>query len=238
MFRSSHSERGRGEAIPYQATWEVAHARDEIGLLRIARPQQRLENHLVDRKNLLSGAAGVIEIEPHRPRLIGCAERGRGKEQAGEKREHESAEEQRGGAQNRGVERRIGLLDWQLDKDQPVERGHSCTRAQHLSALDVLGRLLLRRHESFAVGTFRELGGTNPSVLGYTREHENDVVLCVNNLSRFPQPIELNLNRWSGYRPMELTGRVPFPRIGQLPYLLTLPGHGFYWFQLVEPEDD
>src|SRR5439155_19210265 len=43
-----------------------------------------------------------------------------GKEQAGEKREHESAEEQRGGAQNRGVERRIGLLDWQLDKGQPV----------------------------------------------------------------------------------------------------------------------
>ncbi|OLB65970.1 MAG: trehalose synthase, partial [Actinobacteria bacterium 13_2_20CM_2_72_6] len=95
-----------------------------------------------------------------------------------------------------------------------------------------------RRHESFAVGTFRELGGTNPSVLAYMREYKNDTVLCVNNLSRFPQPIELNLNRWAGYRPTELTGRVPFPRIGQLPYLLTLPGHGFYWFQLVEPEDD
>jgi maltose alpha-D-glucosyltransferase/alpha-amylase len=95
-----------------------------------------------------------------------------------------------------------------------------------------------RRHESFAVGSFRELGGTNPSVLAYLRESKNDVVLCINNLSRFPQPIELNLNTWAGYQPIELTGRVPFPRIGHLPYLLTLPGHGFYWFQLVGPEDD
>ena len=57
-------------------------------------------------------------------------------------------------------------------------------------------------------------------------------MLCVNNLSRFPQPIELNLQHWNGYTPVEMTGHVEFPRIGQLPYLLTLPGHGFYWFQL------
>jgi len=94
-----------------------------------------------------------------------------------------------------------------------------------------------RRHESFAVGAFRELGGSNPSVLAYLREYKEDLVLCVNNLSRFPQPIELNLNNWAGFTPIELTGRVPFPRIGHLPYLLTLPGHGFYWFQLTGPED-
>ncbi|MGZ4526625.1 MAG: alpha-glucosidase C-terminal domain-containing protein, partial [Mycobacterium sp.] len=46
------------------------------------------------------------------------------------------------------------------------------------------------------------------------------------------QPIELNLQHWSGCTPVELTGHVEFPRIGHLPYLLTLPGHGFYWFQL------
>jgi maltose alpha-D-glucosyltransferase/alpha-amylase len=68
-------------------------------------------------------------------------------------------------------------------------------------------------------------------------EGEGDTVLCVNNLSRFPQPIELNLQHWSGYTPVEMTGYVEFPRIGQLPYLLTLPGHGFYWFQLREPEE-
>jgi maltose alpha-D-glucosyltransferase/alpha-amylase len=94
-----------------------------------------------------------------------------------------------------------------------------------------------RRHEAFAVGTFRELGGSNPSVLAYLRENGDDVVLCVNNLSRFPQPIELNLQHWNGYTPVELTGHVNFPRIGQLPYLLTLPGHGFYWFQLCGSEE-
>jgi maltose alpha-D-glucosyltransferase/alpha-amylase len=96
-----------------------------------------------------------------------------------------------------------------------------------------------RRHDAFAVGTFRELGGSNPSVLAYVREldrdGEVDAVVCVNNLSRFPQPIELNLQQWSGYSPVELTGHVEFPAIGHLPYMLTLPGHGFYWFQLREP---
>jgi maltose alpha-D-glucosyltransferase/alpha-amylase len=81
------------------------------------------------------------------------------------------------------------------------------------------------------------MGGSNPSVLAYARETEGDVVLCVNNLSRFPQPIELNLQQWNDYTPVELTGQVHFPRIGNLPYLLTLPGHGFYWFQLSESEE-
>jgi maltose alpha-D-glucosyltransferase/alpha-amylase len=94
-----------------------------------------------------------------------------------------------------------------------------------------------RRHPAFAIGTFKELGGSNPSVLAYLREEGDDVVLCVNNLSRFPQPIELYLQQWNGYIPVELKGNVEFPRIGQLPYLLTLPGHGFYWFALRASEE-
>jgi maltose alpha-D-glucosyltransferase / alpha-amylase len=60
-------------------------------------------------------------------------------------------------------------------------------------------------------------------------------VLCVNNLSRFPQPVELDLRLYEGHRPIELLGGVEFPRIGELPYLLTLAGHGFYWFRLHTP---
>jgi maltose alpha-D-glucosyltransferase/alpha-amylase len=71
-------------------------------------------------------------------------------------------------------------------------------------------------------------------VLAYVREWEGDVVLCVNNLSRFAQPVELSLQRFEGRTPIELLGRVPFPRIGELPYLLTLGPYGFYWFQIVE----
>ena len=62
-----------------------------------------------------------------------------------------------------------------------------------------------------------------------------DTVLCVCNLSRFAQPAELPLQRWEGKVPIELLGRVPFPRIGELPYFVTLAPYGFYWFELVDP---
>ena len=57
-------------------------------------------------------------------------------------------------------------------------------------------------------------------------------MLCVNNLSRFPQPCELMLEQLAGKVPVELIGRVPFPPIGELPYFVTLRPHGFYWFSL------
>jgi maltose alpha-D-glucosyltransferase/alpha-amylase len=94
-----------------------------------------------------------------------------------------------------------------------------------------------KQHPAFGLGDFHELGGSNPSVLAYVRRHidaegNKDVVLCVNNMSRFPQPVELDLIEWKDWVPTELTGGVPFPPIGELPYLLTLPGHGFYWFAI------
>ena len=89
-----------------------------------------------------------------------------------------------------------------------------------------------KQHPCFGMGTFTDLGGSNPSVLSYVREFGDDVVLCVNNLSRFPQPIELDLRQWQGVEPVELLGGVHFPTIGELPYLLTLGAHGFYWFRL------
>jgi maltose alpha-D-glucosyltransferase / alpha-amylase len=89
-----------------------------------------------------------------------------------------------------------------------------------------------KRHPTFGTGTFAELGASNPSILAFVREFGDDRVLCVNNLSRFPQPVELDLRPFDGWRPVELTGLVPFPPIGELPYLLSLPGHGFMWFAL------
>ena len=104
------------------------------------------------------------------------------------------------------------------------------------SLLHWLQRMLQvrKRHPLFGIGSFEVLTAENPSVLAYVREWENDVVLCVNNLSRFAQPVELSLQRFEGRTPIELLGRVPFPRIGELPYLLTLGAYGFYWFQIVE----
>ncbi|SEF34700.1 maltose alpha-D-glucosyltransferase/ alpha-amylase [Amycolatopsis pretoriensis] len=100
-----------------------------------------------------------------------------------------------------------------------------------------------KQHHAFAEGEFVDLGGSNPSVLAYKRQWRRpdggeDVVLCVNNLSRFPQPVELDLSAHRGCTPVELTGGVRFPSIGELSYLLTLPGHGFYWFQLTSSGDE
>jgi len=94
-----------------------------------------------------------------------------------------------------------------------------------------------RQHPVFGMGSYEELGSSNPSVLAFVREFGDDRVLCVNNLSRFPQPVELDLRRFEGSVPVELTGLVQFPRIGELPYLLSLPGHGFLWFALRAPEE-
>ena len=65
---------------------------------------------------------------------------------------------------------------------------------------------------------------------------DGDAIVCVNNLSRFPQPVELDLRRFEGLVPVELLGGVPFPAVGELPYLLTLGGYGFYWFRLIDPD--
>ena len=71
---------------------------------------------------------------------------------------------------------------------------------------------------------------------GAAASFEAENILCVANLSRTPQPVELDLARFKGLVPVELSGQTAFPPIGDLPYLLTLPGHGFYWFHL-SPSD-
>ena len=71
-------------------------------------------------------------------------------------------------------------------------------------------------------------------MLSYAREHtteDDDIVLCVNNLSRFPQPVELDLRRWEGC-PRRAARRRAVPRDRRAAYLLTLGGYGFYWFRL------
>jgi len=93
-----------------------------------------------------------------------------------------------------------------------------------------------KQHPLFGTGRFEVLSAENPSVLAYVRTGDDgDIVLCVCNLSRFAQPAELPLQQYEGKIPIELLGRVPFPRIGELPYFVTLAPYGFYWFQLVEP---
>ncbi|MYW48599.1 trehalose synthase, partial [Streptomyces sp. SID486] len=96
-----------------------------------------------------------------------------------------------------------------------------------------------KQNPAFGLGSYTELPSSNPAVLAFLREAplaeeggDDDLVLCVHNFSRFAQPTELDLSRFGGRHPVELFGGVRFPAIGELPYLLTLAGHGFYWFRL------
>ena len=102
------------------------------------------------------------------------------------------------------------------------------------SLLNWTKRMLALRghHAAFGRGTIRFLTPSNRRILAYLREYDDEVILCVANLSRLPQAVELDLSAFEGRVPVELTGMSPFPPIGQLTYLLTLAPYGFFWFQL------
>jgi maltose alpha-D-glucosyltransferase/alpha-amylase len=90
-----------------------------------------------------------------------------------------------------------------------------------------------KKFRAFGRGTFEALDPNNRRVFVFIRRYRDEVILCVNNLSRFAQYVELNLAEFRGCVPLELWGEIPFPPVGDLPYLLTLGPHNFYWFRLV-----
>ncbi len=84
----------------------------------------------------------------------------------------------------------------------------------------------------FGRGTLTFLYPENRKVVAYVREYEGTVVLCVANLARTPQAVSLDLSRFAGRVPLEMIGWSPFPPIVDDRYVLTLPGHAFFWFLL------
>ena len=102
------------------------------------------------------------------------------------------------------------------------------------SQLAWMKRMLATRKTSraFGRGSLEFLRPGNRKVLSYLRQYGDEAILCVANLARTAQPVELDLKRFKGRVPVEMLGRTSFPPIGELPYLLTLPAHGFYWFRL------
>ncbi|MDQ4044338.1 MAG: maltose alpha-D-glucosyltransferase [Chloroflexota bacterium] len=103
------------------------------------------------------------------------------------------------------------------------------------SLLAFMKRLLevRQRSRAFGCGTLQVLHPTNHRVLAFVREHEDECVLVVANLSRFSQAVELELGAYTGMTPVEMFGRIPFWEITDQPYPLTIGPHAFYWFRLV-----
>ena len=86
--------------------------------------------------------------------------------------------------------------------------------------------------QAFGRGKVTLLHPGNRKVLAYLREYQGDVILCVANLGRVAQSVELDLAAYKGRVPVEMTGRSAFPPVGKEPYFLTLMAYGFFWFRL------
>ena len=109
------------------------------------------------------------------------------------------------------------------------------------SLLNWMKRLINVRKSTkvFGRGTLKFIRPANRSVLAYVRQLGDEAILCVANISRSAQAVELDMNEWKGRVPQEMLGRTHFPRIGELPYLVTLPPYGFFWFHLnIDPKSE
>ncbi len=111
------------------------------------------------------------------------------------------------------------------------------------SLLNWMRRMLgvRKQQKAFGRGSLSMLAPPNRRILAYLREYRpegegagEESILCVANLSRAAQAVELDLVGLAGRVPVEMLGGSSFPPIGELTYLLTLPPYGFYWFYLAD----
>jgi len=107
-------------------------------------------------------------------------------------------------------------------------------KASEHSFLNWMQRIITVRRSTgvFGRGSIEFLYPANHRILAYVRRLENEAVLVVNNLSSTAQAVELDLRRYKGSIPIEMFGKNMFPRVGELPYLLTMGPYQFYWFRL------
>jgi maltose alpha-D-glucosyltransferase/alpha-amylase len=102
------------------------------------------------------------------------------------------------------------------------------------SLLNWMKRLiaLRKQHKAFGRGTIEFLQPSNPRVLAYFRRYQEETILVVANLSRYPQAVQLDLHKYHGYTPVEMFGRTDFPAVSEGYYPLTLGSNSFFWFTL------
>ena len=97
---------------------------------------------------------------------------------------------------------------------------------------------LRKEHPVFGLGDYEPLEVDNHRIFAHGRRYADDIVVCVHNLARSAQAVQLDLSRWEGLVPEEMLGRTKFPAVGELPYLLTLGPRGWFWFRLVPAEEE
>ncbi|MFL5773807.1 MAG: alpha-glucosidase C-terminal domain-containing protein, partial [Flavisolibacter sp.] len=92
----------------------------------------------------------------------------------------------------------------------------------------------MRRHyKAFSRGKMEFIQVDNPKILAFTRTFEDETILVISNLSKYAQPAQIDLQEFTGFLPVELFSRNPFPAVkNKTPYLFTLGPHSFQWFLL------
>ena len=91
---------------------------------------------------------------------------------------------------------------------------------------------LRKRYAAFGRGTIEFLQPENRKILAFVRRYLDETILVIANLSRFPQPVQLDLSSFKQTLPVELFGRTEFPPITEKPYFLTLSPYATFWFSL------
>lgn len=94
-----------------------------------------------------------------------------------------------------------------------------------------------KNYKAFGRGTIKFLHPDNPKILAFIREHENETILVVVNLSRFSQSVELDLSNYAGYHPIEIFSKNQFPKIKEKPYVMTMGFYDYFWFILQKKEE-
>lgn len=96
-----------------------------------------------------------------------------------------------------------------------------------------------KKYKAFGRGDINFINVDNPKILAFTRNYENETLLIVVNLSKYPQAAELDLHDYIGYTPSEVFSKNHFPLVKEgAPYLLTMGPHSYYWFVLNKKETE
>ncbi len=107
------------------------------------------------------------------------------------------------------------------------------------SFLNWLRKLIITRKRSaqvFGRGTIEFIHSDQKEILAFIRAYENQVILCVYNLSRKPSYVTMDLRKYSGWHVREMISLTRFPDIGELPYFFTLQRNSFFWMSLEKPD--
>jgi maltose alpha-D-glucosyltransferase/alpha-amylase len=94
-----------------------------------------------------------------------------------------------------------------------------------------------KEHPVFGMGSYEPLKTDNHRIFAHVRRYEDDIALCVHNMARSAQAVQLDLSEFEGRYPEEMFGRTRFPQIGELNYLLTLAPRSFFWFLLKQGDE-